>query len=252
MQRTECSCSPRLSFFQRALRFPLKLIPTKMAVPILRGPIRGKRWIVGAGNHSYWLGHYESSKQKGFAEAIHPGGIVYDLGANVGFYSLLASVLVGAKGRVFSFEPVPYNLNILRKHLELNGITNCSVWEVAVGRSEGTANFDLGPNSQMGHLTDGTSSGAISIRMVALDGLVESGILPPPDVIKCDIEGGEFDALTGASNILAKYRPTVFLATHGAEVHQRCCELLSDLGYRLTPFDTPLLSEACELVATRM
>lgn len=236
--------------FGRLLRSPLRLIPPSARIPVMQGPLRGRRWIAGSSNHGCWLGSYEYAKQRAFSAAIKRGYTVYDLGANVGFYSLLASVAAGPEGRVFSFEPVPRNLQFLRRHLELNQVTNCSVWDVAVGRFEGTANFDVGPNYSMGRLTL-ESDGTLNVRIVTLDRLVASGKLPPPNVIKCDIEGGEYDALVGASGILVKHGPAVFLATHGPEVHQRCCRLLADLQYRLTPLDERSLDETSEVLAIR-
>jgi FkbM family methyltransferase len=232
------------------LRLPLRLIPSSARLPILQGPLRGKRWIVGSGTHGCWLGSYEFEKQKLFSTHIKPGYTVYDLGANVGFYSLLASVLAGPAGGVYSFEPVERNLQFLREHLNINRVTNCSVWDVAVGRSEGSATFDLGPNASSGHLTD-ASDGMTRVRVVALDALVCSGILPPPDLIKCDIEGAEYDALLGASEILAKHGPTIFLATHSSDVKQQCLTFLAGLKYRLTPIDERSLEETDEVLAIR-
>jgi FkbM family methyltransferase len=190
------------------------------------------RWITGSGNHGCWLGSYEYEKQKAFSELVRRGDTVYDLGANVGFYTLLASVLAGPEGRVVSFEPLPRNLAYLRRHLDLNGITNCSVWETAVSNAEGAARFEPGETCYMGHLGTG-SPDALTVRTIALDPLVASGRLPAPDVIKCDIEGAEHEALLGASQTLAQYGPTLFLATHGDDIHERCCTLLSDLGYQV-------------------
>ncbi len=245
-----CSGISKRTIIGRALRSPLRLIPSGMTMRILQGPLRGKRWIAGSSSHGCWLGSYEYPKQKAFWAAIEPGHVVYDLGANVGFYSLLASVLTGPEGRVFSFEPVPRNLRFLRKHLQLNGITNCFVWEVAVGGSDGTATFDLGPHPSMGHLARDSENG-LSVRTVALDGLIASGVIPPPDVMKCDIEGGEYDALCGASNTLSVHSPTIFLAIHGSEAHERCCQLLTDLRYDLAPLDSLPLRSASEILATR-
>lgn len=178
------------------------------------------------------------------------GSVVFDLGANVGHYSLLASSLVGPEGKVFCFEPVLRNLAFLRKHLELNHVTNCVIWDAAVGKTEGVAAFNPESSPFTGHLAD-ESDGALHVRVVKLDNLVASGELPPPDFIKCDIEGGEFDALSGASGILEKYGPVIFLATHAPEVHRKCCKLLTDLGYRLTSIDPCPVEETSELLAVR-
>ena len=193
----------------RALRLPLRLIPPAAQMTILQGPLRGKKWIAGSSNHGCWLGSYEYAKQKAFVAAIKNGYSVYDLGANVGFYSLLASVLVGPEGKVFSFEPAPRNLKLLRTHLELNHVTNCDVWDVAVGRCAGMGEFDPGPNPSVGRLST-ASHNTFTVGIVALDNLVTSGHLPEPNLIKCDIEGGEYDALMGATEVLSRYRPTIF------------------------------------------
>ena len=182
------------TFLGRALRLPLRMIPNSMPMRVLQGPLRGKKWIAGSSNHGCWLGTYEYSKQKAFAAAVRRGDVVYDLGANVGFYSLLACVLAGPEGRVFSFEPVPRNVALLRKHLRMNRATNCTVIEAAVGGSEGIAQFDVSSEASMGHLTGEAESG-LAVRVVTLDGMVSSGQLPPPNVVKCDIEGAEFDLL---------------------------------------------------------
>jgi len=234
----------------QALRLPLRLVPKEAQVRIVRGPLRGKRWIAGSSNHGCWLGTYEYAKQQAFSTAIRRGDAVYDLGANVGLYSLLASVLVGSEGRVFSFEPVARNLRFLQRHLELNRVTNCSVFDVAVSSSNGEANFDTGPNPCRGHLTT-ESQTALTVVTVTLDSLVGCGRLPPPNVIKCDIEGAEYDALRGAMGTLARHLPSIFLATHGPEVHMRCCKLLTSLGYKLMPLDDLPLNESSEILATR-
>jgi FkbM family methyltransferase len=234
----------------KILRSPLRLIPSNARIPIIQGPLRGKQWIAGSGILSCWLGNYEYEKQKAFAAAVQRGFTVYDIGANVGFYSLLASVLVGSEGKVFCFEPVPRNLEYLRRHVELNKLSNCTIMDAAVGSYEGTSSFDLGPNRAQGHLT-AESNGALIVSTVTLDGLVASGKLSPPDLIKCDIEGAEYEALKGASSILAKYGPTIFLSTHGVDVHRSCCRFLEDHDYCLKSLDGLPLDRTHELLAIR-
>src|SRR5688572_25202486 len=104
----------------KILRQPLKLIPPGTHVRILQGRLRGKRWIAGSSTHGCWLGSYESDKRQLFESSITPGDVVFDIGANVGFYTLLASDLVGSSGHVYSFEPVPRNIEFLNEHLSLN------------------------------------------------------------------------------------------------------------------------------------
>jgi FkbM family methyltransferase len=211
----------------RLARFPLKLVPRGMVIPIPLGRLRGKRWIVGSAIHRCWMGLYEYDKQQVIAREVRPGSVFYDVGANVGFYSLLASSLVG-KGRVFAFEPVPRNLDYLRRHLVLNRVENVEVLELAVSDRKSTATFQIEQTGFRGHLS---AQGGISVSTVTLDYLVKEGRILPPDYIKMDIEGAELLALRGTRETFERYRPVLFLATHGREVHRECCQLLESWGY---------------------
>src|ERR1039457_122569 len=233
------------SFMGRALRLPLRLIPQDMKMPILQGRLRGMKWIAGSSNHGCWLGSFEYHKQRAFAARVASSDIVFDIGANAGFYTLLASVLVGPQGRVFAFEPDPRNVRYLKEHLWINRIKNVSVVEAAVADSDGTANFDAGPNLSMGHLA---ADGCIAVRTVCLDAMVQSGELPAPDYIKVDVEGAEVQVLHGASKVLSDRHPVIFLATHGEDLHQRCCEILKSLGYDVEPIPGPALDRTDEVI----
>ncbi len=218
----------------RWLREALRLLPKDLVVPIVQGRLRGKRWIVGSGVHGYWLGSYEWEKCRAFEAVIPAGGVVYDVGANVGYYTLLAAEIVGPNGRVVAFEPLPRNLHYLRAHLSLNGVTNVLLSDAAAWDSPGTVRFDPGPDNSEGHVTSG---GEFDVHAVTLDEFRTENGLPLPDVIKMDIEGGELHALRGAVSILTDAAPLVFLATHGADVHAGCCALLESLGYQCRPLE---------------
>jgi FkbM family methyltransferase len=241
---------PPTSLLGKVLRVPLRLIPRGAIVRIVQGPLRGMRWIVGSGNHGYWLGTYELDKQKSFYCSLKKGDVAYDLGANVGYYSLLASQAVGSTGRVVCFEPSLRNIGYLRRHLRLNSISNCDVIEAAVSSSNGIAFFDHGPNSFEGHLAK-ESENTASVKTVSLDSLVSSGQLQPPTVVKCDIEGAEHEALLGARSTLERFSPIIFLATHGPDMHKRCCDFLSNLGYELSALDGMAVAQSSELLARR-
>jgi FkbM family methyltransferase len=228
------------------LRLPLRLIPQDTVLPILQGKLRGLKWIAGSSNHGCWLGSYEYHKRQALEKMVAKGSVVLDIGANAGFYTLLASVLVGRQGRVFAFEPVPRNLRYLKEHLRINGIANVSVIEAAVADCAGIAHFDAGPNPSMGHLA---ADGCLTVRTVSLDEMVGSGELLPPDCMKIDVEGAEASVLLGAKSLLAALHPTIFLATHGKEQHSTCCELLRSLGYSLEPISGPALDQTDEVLA---
>jgi FkbM family methyltransferase len=221
---------PKTSILGKILRLPLRALPKNLQVPILQGPLRGKRWIVGASTHGCWLGSYEYANQRLFSKTIRPRSVVYDVGAHVGFYTLLAATLVGPQGHVVAFEPVPRNIGFLKEHLKLNGITNVTVVEAAAGTGEGSAWFDEGPTSSMGHLS---ATGALRVHTVRIDEMVAAGKIPPPEYIKMDVEGAEALVLTGAKATLIERLPTLFISTHGPQVHRECVELLRALPYEV-------------------
>ncbi len=233
------------SLLGRAVRWPLRLLPSRLEVPVMQGPLRGYRWIVGAGNHGYWLGSYELEKQIQFCQEVEENYVVFDIGANVGFYALLASVLVRERGYVYAFEPLDRNLHFLKKHLQINDRRNVVVFEAAVGNRSGICRFEEGSDSSTGRVFE---KGSLSVRMVSLDDLYSQGKIPVPQVIKMDIEGGEVDAILGAQNLLKEFRPILFLATHGQEAHKSCIQLLLGIGYALTPLQGSI-EDTSELVA---
>ena len=215
------------SVLGKIARFPLRIVPADLVVPVLRGPLRGSKWIVGSSLHSCWLGSYESEKQRRIARELRPDSVFYDIGSNVGLYSLLAARRVHS-GMVYAFEPLPQNVWYLGRHLELNRVNNVEVLELAVSDRTGTAFFQEGENSSMGHLTQ---KGNIRVCTATLDSLVLQERIAPPSVVKVDIEGAELLALRGASECIQRYRPVIFVATHGREVHVECCRLLESWKY---------------------
>jgi len=224
---------------------PLSLVPRDAVVPILSGKLRGRRWIVGSAIHRCWLGFYEYEKQQWISREVRPKSVFWDIGANVGFYSLLASKLVRS-GKVFAFEPVPRNLEHLRKHLVLNRVTNVEVLPIAVSDENGSARFQVEQSGSMGHLS---GEGSITVQIATLDSLVDEGKVLPPDYVKMDIEGAELLALRGSSRTFQRFRPVLFLATHGRKVEIECRRLLKLWGYDCQNIGSKSDSDLGEIIA---
>ncbi len=233
------------SLIGRALRSPFRLIPATAAMPILQGPLRGQRWIVGSATHGCWLGSYEFETQRAFAGLVRRGDVVYDLGANVGFYSLLGAQLAGYEGVVYSFEPLARNLGYLRNHIAINRLRNCVVVEAAVADVDGEMRFASSEEPTTAHLSE---SGEVAVRVCRLDSLVERGEIRPPSVMKIDVECSEVKVLEGAANTIGEFRPRILLATHNRELHAECVEFLARRGYRVEML-TELALSGAELVA---
>jgi FkbM family methyltransferase len=187
----------------KILRLPLALIPSETEIRILRGPLRGKKWIVGASNHACWAGTYEVDRIRAFARAVFPGATVYDVGANAGIYSLLASLRTGPTGNVYAFEPSQRNLRYLQRHVALNDARNCIVLETAVSNTNGTCRFSVAScESSMARLSP---DGDVLVPSITLDTCVYGEkALRPPDVIKIDVEGAEWQVLQGAHRVIRR------------------------------------------------
>jgi FkbM family methyltransferase len=229
----------------RPLRHRLKAAFAGLSVRIPRGPLRGLRWSVATGL-PFIRGVYEPLKSEALAEVLRPGQVVYDVGAHVGYFTAVASLEVGPGGHVIAFEPRPLNLRFLHRHVRWNNLSNVRIVEAAVGEAEGEGRFrdDLGTGT--GRLTD---ADGLPVVVVALDTILRRGDIPPPAAIKIDIEGGELDALRGARGILREHRPVLLLATHGAEVHAKCLEILDEEGYHWQFLDATPNEAEMEMLA---
>jgi FkbM family methyltransferase len=215
-----------------------------IALPILRGPLRGARWLPASGGKlaRLLLGSYEREQSERLRQCATRGAVVYDVGANAGYYALLASRLVGPRGRVVAFEPEPRNAAFLREHVRLNDAANVEVVEAAAGDTAGERGFARRGTGR-GRLDE---RGELRVRVVRLDDCIAGG-MPTPSLIKIDVEGGELAVLEGAAQLLAGTRPVLLLSTHARAVHDACCRRLRELGYLLTPLGGRLLAEAGEL-----
>ena len=214
----------------KLLRSLLLLIPKNSVFSIKQGKLKRMKWITGSGNHGCWLGSYEFDKQQLFSEIITMGSTIYDIGANVGFYTLLSSKLAGNDGMVYSFEPNPLNINYLNQHIKLNNLDNVKVFDYAVSDNVGFAFFENDTNSSMGYLSN---NGKLKVKTTSLDYLYEGNEIKKPDFIKIDVEGAELSVLKGAEKLLKEFSPILFLATHGEEIHINVIDFLENLGYKV-------------------
>ena len=173
---------------------------------------------------------------------LRENDIVYDLGAHQGYLALMASRMVGNRGRVYAFEPLPSNYNLLKTHIDINKVTNCVPIFGAVAEKQGVVSFSTsGEDVANTYITSSplfsNSPASVEVPSFSLDALVESGTIAPPKFIKVDVEGAELDVLKGAVSLLTNQSPTVYLETHNIHrpgVDQECKVFLTSLGYRIT------------------
>jgi FkbM family methyltransferase len=153
------------------------------------------------------LGQYEAQTTKLFQRIARPGMVVIDVGAHVGYYTLLAARQVGARGKVYAFEPEPANFSLLQQNVALNGYGNVVATKSAVSNRVGPAtlfltSLDSGRHSTHHHGLPG--DGTVAVAATTLDAFLQAEGWPAVDLIKVDVEGAELDVLEGMEQLLRK------------------------------------------------
>lgn len=201
-------------------------------VRIARGAGAGLLFHAAGSMPTYALGTAEPLVQRAFAAALRPGMVVYDLGCNVGFFTVIAARAVGPSGRVVAFDALESNIAATRANAARNDLKNVETHAKAVGSYDGAGSFATAGRSVWGRLDP--LAGDLDVEVVALDGPIAAGALPAPDVVKLDIEGGEIDALAGLQRTLRERRPLLFVEVHETEAAVRAALAGYDLR-RLDP-----------------
>ncbi len=216
------------------------LDPRVAAIPIGFGPLRGFSILNDPSPHFPTfrvLGIEEVMNQVTFERLIHPGEVVYDLGANVGLHTLLLSRLCGSLGKVYAFEPWPENVNQLEANLQLNNIRNVEVVPCGVSSRSERARFRAGPDASQGKLVDDSNPAArpsdIEVPVCSLDDFIAQAQHRPPTFLKIDIEGGEGEALRGARCVLREFRPVVICEIHDQAVGDTVRSVFAEADYEV-------------------
>lgn len=180
---------------------------------------------------TYLLGTHEPDLQRSIQEWVKPGQVVYDCGANIGYFTAMFARLVGETGQVMAFEPSPESFASLKQVGKLNGFASITAAEVAIWSHSGTLILqgDL-PEKSLVSDRVGTEGKGPSVHCVSLDDWVFQQGNPPPDLIKMDVEGAEGEALKGARRVLREHRPLLLLEIHG-EPGRLAWEVLQEVGY---------------------
>ncbi len=208
---------------------------------IAAGNLAGVRMVLDLkAEKDYWLGTYEPHLQATIQELVLPGQIAYDIGANIGFVTLLFAQCVESKGHVYAFEALPANVHRLRGNIALNAVDEqVTIVSAAVKERSGSTNFYVGPSPGTGKL-DGSAGRStirykesIDISGISIDDFIYRSGNPAPDILKIDIEGGEILALPGMSRVLHEKQPIVMIELHGPESAQAGWDLLIKENYRI-------------------
>ena len=162
----------------------------------------------------YLHGHIDADDLTIWTKVLSEGDSVIDGGANWGYWTLVASHLTGASGRVFAFEPVPSTADALSRNVQASGAHTVEVHRMALARTDEPLELHLFDDDPFGGASSAGEQGGRAIKTtihvpsVTLDALVaERGIRPT--LVKLDIEGGEMDAILGAEAVLSGDQPPI-------------------------------------------
>ncbi|MBX3298114.1 MAG: FkbM family methyltransferase [Acidobacteria bacterium] len=155
-----------------------------------------------------------TGEDKVIGRLVRAGDVVLDIGAHLGFYTLLLSRKVGAGGKVFAFEPNPTVLPSLVK--SVSTVSNINLLQLGLADKAGDVELFIPEDASMSSLHDWTNGTAgtvdvVKIPIATLDELYESGAIPLPQFIKCDIEGAELSVFKGAQEMLDRQDAPVLM-----------------------------------------
>lgn len=222
-----------------------RMLPTdeKVWARIESGPAQGL-WLElnPRTGQNYLRGEAELAVQKVLAERLHPGMVFYDLGANIGLFTLLAARLVGESGKVFSFEPDPENAARLRRNVQRNGFANVTVVEKGIWSTTTKLNFVKSSADSPDHgigkfATTENGAGGTLTECVSLDDFAKDASVSRPDALKCDVEGAEVEALRGGATLLQSRHPWIVCEMHSDANRRAATDWLASLGYTVAALD---------------
>lgn len=226
----------------RARRLGAKvLLPKRLAwVQVESGLARGVWLYLNLKDEAgYWLGTYDALVQNLLKKLCGPASVFYDIGSNLGFFSLGVAQATRPSGKVIAFEPelencVRFNEMVIRNNLQDRiELVQAAVWSYT---SAGVP-FKRGipPRAHGGVLADGISpvlaeGETLMVPAVSLDEFVRNG-RPAPDVVKIDVEGGESEVLKGAAEVFCRAAPALICEVHCEPAAEWITNWLTGKGY---------------------
>lgn len=198
--------------------------------------VRRRRYI-----NSMWVGDYEEPMQQAIASQLRPGCTFYDIGANAGFFSLMAWKCIGPTGKVVSVDPDRANQEHMQELKKINKLDNWQLIQEGVDGQIGKLVFEYHFEGDSGGRLTGrqrfegdnpTHKHQYEVPTTTFDALFERR--GKPDVIKLDIEGSEYEAFkTGAEEMMSKHRPTLIMELHGIDRAKFVQSRLAEHRYEL-------------------
>lgn len=228
-------------YFQRYILWLLFRLETNEVVEVWVGPPAHRfRMRLGWRAHTgYVLGMYEPEVIRTMRKYLKPGDTCVDVGGHIGYLTLLMAQMVGPKGMVVTFEPMPDNYELLEENVRLNGIKNIKLERAAVGDKEMTGSLIFAANERLSWTPSAIAYGVVGDRkslnvpFISLDRYAAVQGLHPR-LIKIDVEGAEISVLQGARDTIQESCPTVLIEVHGrgGGHEDAVLAILKECGYR--------------------
>jgi FkbM family methyltransferase len=211
-----------------------------MRPAIVEGRIHGDRFFIQLNDpcqYDLLFGIYEVKVKQWITSELKEGMIFFDIGANVGYYTLLGSRCVGSSGRVVALEPNPIVAAILRRNTHINSMKNVEIVQGAASRACGNVRLGrAGSSSYASGLYCENPVDWIEVRGYSLDALASELQIPAVDLVKLDVEGAEVETIEGMTKILDVDRPKVLMELHShfdtVDLHP-AVQKLKNAGYTI-------------------
>jgi FkbM family methyltransferase len=209
-----------------------KYIPTKVAFDDKTQVWAPSDW------EAAMLSNHEKSVLKLLPSLVKSGDIVYDVGANIGLFSICFAKLIGPNGKLYCIEANPVCVYFLRSNMELNHLTNFDILPIALLDAAKVCDFAVNyDNFNLGLTKDSVffemkAGHRITVEAQSLDELIGTYGFQKPDLVKIDIEGAEAIAIKGMTNTIVEHRPTMVIELHGKSAAHATLIALDQCYYR--------------------
>lgn len=203
----------------------------------------GLTWALDARDESsqdlFWASAKDRAELNEILKVMRPGGVMLDLGANFGYYSIKVATALGGDCRIYAFEPNPSTMARFRTNLERNAVQGVFPIDAGVSDAPGGAEIVKCPGHSGAAYLREPRGDAADVRVTTIDHFCASRKIDRLDLIKMDIEGTEIRALRGGGETIARFRPAILLEVNPetlareGSLASELVVLLENLGYMM-------------------
>jgi len=187
----------------------------------------------------YFLGEYEGAELKLLNQHLASNSTFIDIGANFGLYTLSASKKITNSGKIICFEPYPENYQALMNNISINNLSKITAENKAVGDSQGKLKLYYQPNeNNLGMVSASYIENSVvhEVEVISIDEYLKTQPLNKIDLIKIDVEGFEYQVLSGMKKALSTYSPKILIEIFDVDDSnidgQKAHNFLTQLGYK--------------------